>query len=350
MKKFLFTMALLFSASMIAFAQTRAIEQPKTIFDNLYVGASVGAATPLQLSEVFPINPFVEVRVGKEITATYAVEVNARAMLGSHASHGSRFSFHQWIREFELGVNGTVNLNNVFGTFDGTRDKFEVFGVLGLGWGHSFNNKLYGADGDALMIKTALEGRVNFNDAIALTIQPSIVWGNSGLNGIKFNSNTAQLGVAVGLVYHFKNANGTHNFKTYDIDAMNNEINTLREEVNLLQSQEPKVVETIKTVEVPVEVVKFLPSTWVVSFEKSKAALTDNAKNVLDTVPTDYTVKIVATASPEGTKKINDKLSQDRADAVSKYLADKGIKVDSAVGLGVQNSASQRVAIITIAE
>lgn len=349
MKKFLFTMALLFSAFMTANAQL-AIEQPKTIFDNLYVGASVGAATPLQLSEILPLNTFAEVRVGKEITATYAVEVNARVMFGSHASHDGRFSMHQWVRGTNLGVNGTVNFNNLFGRFDGTRDKFEVLGVVGLGWAHAFNNEFYGNDKNALSVKTAVEGRYNFNDALALTLQPSIVWGNHGTDGFKFNSNRAQLGVAVGVVYHFKNANGTHNFKVHDVGALNDEINTLRAQLAEKPTEVEKIVkETVKE-EVPVEVIKFMPNEWTVSFEKAKATLNDDAKAMLDAIPTDITVKIVGKASPEGIKAFNQKLSQERADVVKNYLTDKGMKVASAEGLGVPNNASQRVAIIKIVE
>lgn len=350
MKKFLFTMALLFSAMISANAQT-AIEQPKTVFDNLYIGGGVGVATPLHLSEVFPLNTFAEVRVGKEFTATYAVELDASVMFGSHATHGTRFSMHQWVRGTNLGVNGTVNFNNLFGRFDGKRDKFEVFGIVGLGWAHAFNNEAYGDDTNALTIKTAVEGRVSINDALALTIQPSIVWANGRSSGFKFNSNNAQLGVAVGLVYHFKNSNGTHNFKTYDITALNDEINRLRGALSECESREPRVIEKIVEKEIPTEVVKYvIVGNTVVTFEKGKADLSDDAKSELDKIPTEFTVKIEGTASPEGSKMFNQKLSQKRADVVSKYLADKGIKVASAEGLGVQNNTSQRVAIIKIAE
>ena len=343
-------MALLFSAFMTANAQL-AIEQPKTIFDNLYVGASVGAATPLQLSEILPLNTFAEVRVGKEITATYAVEVNARVMFGSHASHDGRFSMHQWVRGTNLGVNGTVNFNNLFGRFDGTRDKFEVLGVVGLGWAHAFNNEFYGNDKNALSVKTAVEGRYNFNDALALTLQPSIVWGNHGTDGFKFNSNRAQLGVAVGVVYHFKNANGTHNFKVYDIAAMNDETNRLRGALEECEGRAPQIVEKVVEKEVPTEVVKYIiVGNTTVSFEKGKAELSSDAKEALDKIPTDLTVKIEGTASPEGSKAFNQKLSQERADVVKNYLTDKGMKVASAEGLGVPNNASQRVAIIKIVE
>ena len=70
----------------------------------------------------------------------------------------------------------------------------------------------------------------------------------------------------------------------------------------------------------------------------------------MDAIPSDFTVKIVGKASPEGSSAFNKKLSQDRADAVSNYLTNKGVKVDSSVGVGVENNASQRVAIITIVE
>ena len=351
MKKFLFTLALIMGV-ITANAQ-KTLEIPNTIFDNTYIGVGAGVFTPLQLTEVFPLNATATLRVGKELNPVVALELEGTAAFGSHTSHDGRYSWHQIVRATNLGLNGTVNLSNLFFGYNGDNRKFELLTVTGFGWGHGFVNKAYGKDVNSLTAKTGLEARVRVADGLSLVAQPAVIWGltGEGSKGVKFNSNRAQLGITVGLVYRFKNSNGTHSWgPVYDVAALNDEINSLRAQLAEKPTEVEKVVKEVVKEEVPVEVFKFVPNEWVLSFEKAKATLTDEAKAKLDAIPTDFTVKIVGKASPEGSSAFNKKLSQDRADAVSNYLTNKGVKVDSSVGVGVENNASQRVAIITIVE
>ena len=59
-------------------------------------------------------------------------------------------------------------------------------------------------------------------------------------------------------------------------------------------------------------------------------------------------MKVIATASPEGSMKFNQKLSEARAKVVAKYLSNKGVIVDEATGKGVQGSTSNRLAIVYV--
>ena len=61
-------------------------------------------------------------------------------------------------------------------------------------------------------------------------------------------------------------------------------------------------------------------------------------------------VNVVATASPEGGKNYNQRLSERRAEAVAKYLRDRNVEVVSTEGLGVVGRESGRVAVITVGE
>ena len=74
--------------------------------------------------------------------------------------------------------------------------------------------------------------------------------------------------------------------------------------------------------------------------------MTDEAKKNLDKIT--GTVVIEASASPEGTTKFNQKLSEDRANAVKSYLESRGVKVTKATGLGVVGNESNRIAIVTV--
>ena len=59
-------------------------------------------------------------------------------------------------------------------------------------------------------------------------------------------------------------------------------------------------------------------------------------------------VEIVGTASPEGSKEINQKISQARANSVAEYLKSKGVIVDEANGKGVQGTTSNRLAVVYV--
>jgi outer membrane protein OmpA-like peptidoglycan-associated protein len=151
----------------------------------------------------------------------------------------------------------------------------------------------------------------------------------------------------LGYVYHFKTSNGTHHFKTYDVGAMISEIDRLNSEL----AQKPKEVEVIKYVEVvktdtlrPTNAV-MMPSTYVIQFSKNSSALSDEAKRILDGIS--GSVNITASASPEGTKEYNQRLSEMRAAVISDYLTKKGVKINSSEGIGSANENSNRIAIIT---
>ena len=56
----------------------------------------------------------------------------------------------------------------------------------------------------------------------------------------------------------------------------------------------------------------------------------------------------MAYASPEGNNDANQRLSQERADAVAKYLKDKGVNVTRVVAKGADTTHANRIAIVTV--
>ena len=58
-------------------------------------------------------------------------------------------------------------------------------------------------------------------------------------------------------------------------------------------------------------------------------------------------MNITASASPEGTKEYNQKLSEKRAAVIADYLTKKGVKVNSYEGVGSEDENSNRIAIVT---
>lgn len=90
---------------------------------------------------------------------------------------------------------------------------------------------------------------------------------------------------------------------------------------------------------------------WAVQFKQGSSELSSDAKKVLDKViKLNKPVDVVATASPEGTKTINDSLSRARADVLVKYLTDNGVTVKNSVGMGAKTKESNRLGLITLAK
>lgn len=355
MKKIILFMVLMFSTVIAASAQT-ALETQKPL-DNVYVGINAGVNTPLSFDKMFPLNTTVGVKLGKDFTPVFGMNVEGTMWLGSNRTRmfvndvavNNRFDLaHNAIRATNVGVNGTINLSNLFCGYIGEPRKFEVITETGLGWGHVFNAN-YG-DFNALTAKTGVMFAFNLGDnkAHQIYVEPAVLWNlnsdgyNVGRGKVKFDKNEAFLGLAVGYVYKFKTSNGTHNFKLYDVGAMQNEINSLRQEL----AKKPGVQYVDKVVEKTVNVTTGEP--YVVLFAFNDAQLDSDAKAVLDKVPTDVTVDVVGTASPEGTDDYNKALSERRAAAVTDYLINRGVKVASTSGEGVKGNASNRLVYVTV--
>ena len=355
MKKVILFMMLMFSTVMSINAQT-ALETQKSL-DNVYVGINVGLNTPLSFDKMFPLNTTVGVKVGKDFTPVFGMNVEGTMWFGSNRTQtfidplhlNTRFDVqHNAIRATNVGVNGTVNLSNLFCGYVGAPRVFEVITETGLGWGHVFN--AHYSDFDALTAKTGVMFAFNLgeNRAHQLYVEPAVLWNlnsnkyNVGHTGIAFDKNEAFLGLSVGYVYKFNTSNKTHNFKMYDVGAMQDEINRLQ--AALIKKPGVQYVDKI----VEKEKIVNNGEPYVVLFAQNDAQLDADAKAVLDKVPTDVTVDVVGTASPEGTADYNKALSERRAAAVADYLTNRGVKVASTSGEGVKGNASNRLVYVTV--
>lgn len=356
MKKFLITLAIAFMMAFSANAQI-ATENAK-LTDNVYVTLSGGVATPLDFNKMFPVNPTATLAIGKEFTPVWGAEIEGTAWFGSHAncSHASsmpRFDSyfsHNAVRGSYVGLNGTVNLSNLFDGYIGTPRVFETKLVGGIGWAHMFSPNETNNANNYLGAKTGLDFIFNLGNSKAhsVSIKPAVLWNLSApgqKNGnMSFNKMGAQLSIGIGYTYHFRTSNGTRHFKTYDVGAMQNEIAYLNSEL----AKKPKEVIVEKTIpilkEVPVAIVK----DACVFFEFDSAELDDRAKTELDKIGQNGVYDIDGFASIEGSNEYNLELSQRRAEAVKKYLEGRGCKINKAIGRGVMFGPSTgRVAIVT---
>ena len=336
MKKILLMLAL-FSAVVSANAQI-ATENSNAL-DNVSIGVTAGVTTPLDFNSIFPLNTNVGLKVGKDFTPIFGLELEGIAFLNDNHFSDLKTA----VKATNLGLSGVFNLSNIFGGYKGTPRVFEIKTVTGFGWLHSWDTP-----NNFLTAKTGLDLAFNLGKkkASSIVITPAVYWNLNKFGNVYFDRRGSQLAVNVSYIYHFKNSNGTHSFKTYDVGAMIGEIDRLNGALSECESREPKVVEKIVKEEVTVTVgtVK-----WVIPFANGKSTLSEEAVFILNQIGEDSIVDVVATASPNGSKEFNQKLSEERAATVADYLTNRGVKVNSAVGKGVDASTG-RTAIVTTVE
>jgi len=383
MKKLVLMLA---AASMAASVSAQTVAESKT-FDNIYVGINGGVATKTTGHKwLSDLDPNAGIRIGRYFTPVFGLAIEGNAYF-SNKPWGSTGTV---VRATNASLLGTVNLSNWFGGYKGEPRTFEVSALYGLGWMHVFtNNKLVKAatenQRNRMTSKAALDFAFNFGSAkqFQFYVEPSINFAFLGQSKSKelvatgnplapvavadhqeyrykaasqagqpaYNINNSFVQLNAGLVYKFANSNGTHNF-TIVTPRDQAEIDALNAQINELRNRKPEVI----TKEVVKEVVKEVPSVKeftvsdlvFVTFAQGKSALTKDAKAALNNVKQGVHVQVVGTASPEGSKELNDRLSQARADVVANYLKGRGVIVDEATGKGVQGVTSNRLAVVYV--
>ena len=375
MKKLVLMLA---AASMAASVSAQTVAESKA-FDNVYVGINGGVATKTTGHKwLSDLDPNAGLRIGRYFTPVFGLAVEGNAYFSNKPWHSTGTA----VRATNVSLLGTVNLSNLFGGYKGEPRAFEVSALYGLGWMHVFtNNKvvenLTSGQRNRMTSKAALDFAYNFGSQKQwqVYVEPSINFAFLGKDhskvltaaGIKnydvnydykavaqdgqpaYNINNSFVQLNAGVVYKFKNSNGTHNF-TIVTPRDQAEIDALNAQINELRNRKPEVITKEVVKEVPaVKVKEFTVSDLVfVTFAQGKSALTNDAKAALNNVKEGVHVQVVGTASPEGSKELNDRLSQARADVVANYLKGRGVIVDEATGKGVQGVTSNRLAVVYV--
>ena len=342
MKKILLMLAL-FSA--VATANAQIATENSNAFDNVGVGITAGVSTPLDFNSVFPLNTNVGLKITKDITPVIGFQIEGLAVLNDNHFSDLKTA----VKATNVGLNGALNLSNFFWGYKGTPRVFEVSTVAGLGWLHAWNTSE-----NSLTAKTGLDFAFNLGKkkAHSLVLTPAVYWNLHKIDAIQFNKKGAQLALNLSYIYHFKTSNGTHHFKTYDVGAMISEIDRLNGALSECEKREPqvKIVEKIVETQAPVNTAAVVTKgeKWIVTFATASSTLTNEAKFILDQVGNDAIVDVVATASPDGSAEFNQKLSERRAAAVADYLTNRGVKVNSWEGKGVDPKTGRSAIVKTL--
>ncbi|MFC2622216.1 MAG: OmpA family protein, partial [Prevotella denticola] len=241
MKKFLIALSML--AMGITSTQAQVAYEKAKPFDNVYLGAEAGIAGPLNFKHFAPLNTALGLKVGKLFSPVYGVNFEGLAFLGDNRWQTGSLGFsnsHTVVRAINLGLNGTINFTNLFGEYTPDR-RFEVGAEFGIGYWITYGDK-HIIQTDNLGDDTELTAKTGFTFAYnlgkdrawQLYAEPAIIWNLTHGPGdaIQFGKQAAQLGLFVGVNYKFKTSNGTHNFKIWNVGELNDEINSLRDQLN----------------------------------------------------------------------------------------------------------------------
>jgi outer membrane protein OmpA-like peptidoglycan-associated protein len=324
MKKILLSIAL---ATACLFGNAQAIEQ-SNFTDNWSVELKGGVVTPLSHSAFWEnMRGVVGVELRKQITPVTGLGIEGEWTVNTSSLKQGLYSANVFDHQL-VGLFGTSNLMNLFGGYRGEPRVFEIETVVGAGWLHSYVNN--GGDANSWYTKFGLNINFNLGKARAWTLglKPAVVFDMENPKGFdNYNVNRGYLEVLAGVTYHFKNSNGTHHFTFCDkvatqaqIDALNSEVNRLREQ---LANQPTKVVEKIvngSTVEKQV-----LNNT--IGFERNSATVSETQYTTLASIAEwmnqnpNEKVNVIGYADKDtGTSTYNQELSVKRAENVKNLL------------------------------
>jgi len=349
MKKLFLMLAVAAFSAQTMTAQT--VEESKN-FDNWYIGINAGVQAPAKHAKVLKnLNPAVGIRVGRWFTPAFGLALEGQGFLGDKPMKGTTGT----LKGFNLEGMGTVNFSNWLGGYPGEPRSFEVYGLVGMGWAHAFGLKsgyaVSSHDGkNGLTSKIALDFTFNLGAAKAwqLYIEPYMLYDLTRQQHTEFNINSAVIGGLVGVNYKFGNSNGTHNFKIAElrdqaeIDGLNSKINELRANLNdkdaIISAKDGQIRDLQAALDAcnnrPVEPVYVKPATATnlqptVLFRKGKSSIDAAQYAPIELIASymknhpEARVEIKGYASPEGSLELNQKLSEDRANAVKNALIKK---------------------------
>ena len=345
-------LGLLFAAAAMAVSvNAQTVTESKT-FDNFYIGINGGAQVKTTgESWMNNLNSNAGLRIGRWFTPVFGLAAEGNVYFNDHCGEHGFPQSKTLARYMNVGLIGTVNLNNWFAGYKGEPRLFEVVPVFGFGWGHTFGT----AAGDnekelnALTSKAGIDFTFNLGKAKAwqVYVEPSMNWSLNGYGyeGVAYDINKSAFQLNAGIVYKFKNSNGSHNFTIAqlrdqnEIDGLNSQINSLRGDLNNKDAQLSAKDKQIKDLQNALDecnkkpkYVKPATATNLqptVLFRQGKAVVDKSQMPNIELIAQymknhqDAKVEIKGYASPEGNKDFNQALSQKRADAVKNVLVKK---------------------------
>ncbi len=327
-------------------------EQTTKFRDNWSIGLNGGIVTPLSHSAFFKnARAAVGIDLNKQLSPIYGLTFENMWSVNTFESKAS-------FDASNLMLLHRVNLNNVFCRYKGRPSVFELEALGGFGWIHvndAYDTEEGCKDGNWISSKAGLNLNFNLGEKRAWTVavKPAILWNVTqfGKDNINFHSDQAFWEITGGIVYRFKNSNGNHYYSNGCshadvIAALNATISSMEAEAagkeRALQNAQNTISDLQKelddcrnkkvtpTVTQPAE-----SDEYVVIFRqgssKVDALQMPNIDRLANCLKKNENAKVSISgyASPEGSAKFNQKLSEKRAEAVKDILVKEyGISAD----------------------
>ena len=339
-------LVLLFAAAAMAVSvSAQTVTESKT-FDNFYIGINGGAQVKTTNEAWMKnLNSNAGLRIGRWFTPVFGLAAESNVYFNDHCSHFMPQS-KTIARYMNTSLIATVNFSNWFAGYKGEPRTFEFVPVFGFGWGHTFGTE---DNFNVLTSKAGIDFTFNLGSKKAwqIYVEPSMNWALNGYGyeGVAYDINKSAFQLNAGIVYKFKNSNGSHNFTIAqlrdqsEIDGLNSQINNLRNDLNNKDSQLSAKDKQIKDLQnaldecnkkpkyvKPATATNLQPTVLFQqgksNVEKSQMPNIELLAQYMKNHP-EANIEIKGYASPEGPKELNQKLSEKRAEAVKKVLVKK---------------------------
>ena len=342
MKKFsLSVVALLFATCTFAQTAEKAIKQ-YGFWDNWFIqlqgGVSENFSENNERANIMKLlSPVGTIGVGKY----FSPEVGARIQftVGQARTKYITNTINDYYHINFIGgiFDALFNLTNIFGPYKENRT-FNFIGIMGLGYESCFKR-----DADSkgplanhsrtLSPRLGLQGDFRLNDAWSLNIETNVNLDADNFNGIVYGRKyDGRFNLLAGISYKFP-ARGFKILSVIDpsvISVLNDNINNQRQEIENLQNQLKNQPAPQPQIQTKTQViVKITPA--VVVFKIGKSIIEENQKAALyyfaHSIKTSGRKITIAGYADKGTGSAqgNKKLSQERAEAVSKALQEYGV-------------------------
>ena len=339
-------LVLLFAAAAMAVSvSAQTVTESKT-FDNFYIGINGGAQVKTTNEAWMKnLNSNAGLRIGRWFTPVFGLAAESNVYFNDHCSHFMPQS-KTIARYMNTSLIATVNFSNWFAGYKGEPRTFEFVPVFGFGWGHTFGTE---DNFNVLTSKAGIDFTFNLGSKKAwqIYVEPSMNWALNGYGyeGVAYDINKSAFQLNAGIVYKFKNSNGSHNFTIAqlrdqsEIDGLNGQINNLRNDLNNKDSQLSAKDKQIKDLQNALDecnkkpkYVKPATATNLqptVLFQQGKSNVEKSQMPNIELIAQymkkhpESNIESKGYASPEGPKELNQKLSEKRAEAVKKVLVKK---------------------------
>ena len=339
-------LVLLFAAAAMAVSvSAQTVTESKT-FDNFYIGINGGAQVKTTNEAWMKnLNSNAGLRIGRWFTPVFGLAAESNVYFNDHCSHFMPQS-KTIARYMNTSLIAIVNFSNWFAGYKGEPRTFEFVPVFGFGWGHTFGTE---DNFNVLTSKAGIDFTFNLGSKKAwqIYVEPSMNWALNGYGyeGVAYDINKSAFQLNAGIVYKFKNSNGSHNFTIAqlrdqsEIDGLNSQINNLRNDLNNKDSQLSAKDKQIKDLQnaldecnkkpkyvKPATATNLQPTVLFqqgkFNVEKSQMPNIELISQYMKNHP-EANIEIKGYASPEGPKELNQKLSEKRAEAVKNVLVKK---------------------------